>query len=195
MHFDLKNIRYIVGLGNPERTYATSPHNLGFIFVDLLRKQLPIQEMKLSKQEAFKIGKIIISKPNTYMNRSGEAISELRKLDSRSALEFVDSLLIVHDDVELPMYSMKYKDGSLHKGLGAHNGLRSIANVLMRFGLKIDDAHGFHRLRMGCNSKQRDQIGLSDYVTKPMSKEIFTTWLEKIDDFLMGMAMGLGLLG
>jgi len=188
MSFNLKDIRYIVGLGNPERNYSTSPHNLGFMFIDMLKNQLSdAKRIKLPKQTSWMSGKVILSKPDTYMNKSGEAIAELRKLDSRSTVEFVNSLLIVHDDVELHMYTMKYKDGSIHKGLGAHNGLRSIATTLMRFGLKMDDAYGFHRLRMGCNTSHRDSMPLADYVTSPMSKEVILRWLETIDKFLVTM--------
>jgi peptidyl-tRNA hydrolase, PTH1 family len=180
---DLKNIRYIVGLGNPGREYSNSPHNLGFMFIDMLRKQLlNLQELNLSKQNAWQVNKIILSKPNTYMNKSGEAINELRKHDSRSTVEFVNSILVIHDDVELPMYTMKYKNGRVHQGLGGHNGLRSIVNSLTHLGLKIDDACAFHRLRMGCSAARHN---LADYITAPMSKESVLRWLEAIDSFLL----------
>jgi PTH1 family peptidyl-tRNA hydrolase len=178
------NCTYIVGLGNPLPKYNFTPHNLGFIFVDqILLRDPNATPLKVKEQQAWKTGKYIVSKPTTYMNLSGKAIRELFKYSKLSAQEFVRALLVVHDDIALPMHTMRLKDGKENPGLGGHNGLRSIVAEFQHLGLKQQEAPNFHRLRLGCKPENTNS-DLATYVLTSMSKDDITKWLETIDIYI-----------
>ena len=115
----------IVGLGNPGKEYANTPHNVGFMAVDEIAKNNNI-EFKLSKKHNAMIGEGIISgeksyliKPLTYMNLSGNAV--------RSFVEYynidVESILIIYDDMDLPLGHLRIRKSGTS---GGHKGMKSI---------------------------------------------------------------------
>jgi peptidyl-tRNA hydrolase, PTH1 family len=130
-------IKAIIGLGNPGRQYFYNRHNIGFLIVDALadrhggswkiREHMEIAEIQLNGL------KIILIKPLTFMNNSGKVIPYLTKQGINA-----ENILVVHDELELPMGQIKLKMGGSHKG---HNGLRSIIGVCgdafmrVRFGI------------------------------------------------------------
>lgn len=136
----LKKIRLIVGLGNPGAEYLTTRHNVGFWFVDALADEVKAtfrQERRFSGALArIRIGEqgLLLLKPETYMNRSGLAV--------RSVVDYyqipAESVLVVHDDLDLPVGIIRIKQKGGH---GGHNGLRDIIRhigpdfVRMRFGI------------------------------------------------------------
>lgn len=172
-----KKIKLIVGLGNPDKKYFDTYHNIGFCFIDKLSAKLDIKvkkkECKSLTGEGFiekeeqqidpKTGKIqtkitkekiILAKPQTYMNLSGEAVLELVKKYKFS----LDEILIVLDDIDIEAGTYRYRENGSG---GTHNGLRNIVQLL-----KSQD---FKRIRIGIGKDER--MDLADYVLSKISKE------------------------
>ena len=177
------NIKYIVGLGNPLPKYSRSPHNLGFIFIDtMLIHNINYSKLNLREQHGWQLlNGLVITKPTTYMNLSGRAVRELYKMSNVKPIEFVRSLLIVHDEISLPMHSIRYKDGIVHSGLGGHNGLRSIVSELRNLGLTSSESTSFHRLRLGCDLPRHSD--LATYILDPMSKSNYEQWVKILAEY------------
>ena len=133
-------MQVIVGLGNPGKKYDRNRHNVGFKAIDLIAKKNNFGPWRRKFQSKISEGlikskKILLVKPETYMNNSGFAIKELFlffKLNS-------DDLLVVHDDLDLKVGKIKVKVGGGH---GGHNGLRSIdqqiSSEYLRLRIGID---------------------------------------------------------
>ncbi len=132
-----ENVKAIIGLGNPGRQYYHNRHNIGFRIVDALsekymtlwrsKENMEITDIMIGDQ------KIILIKPQTFMNASGTVISHLIKQGIKA-----ENILVVHDELELPFGQIKFKVGGSHRG---HNGLKSIISVCgpdfarLRFGI------------------------------------------------------------
>lgn len=152
-------MKLIVGLGNPGEEYDLTPHNLGFMAVDRLAE---ICDARFSRREARAAiasarldgYRVVLAKPLTFMNLSGVAVSGLiRKMDVP-----VEDLIILVDDVDLPLGSLRIrKKGSA----GGHNGLKSIVSALQ--------GDRFTRVRMGVGS-ERPVEDLVSYVLTPFRK-------------------------
>ena len=129
----------VVGLGNPGRQYAQTRHNAGFHVVDRLAERWGARVER--KQfgalvDSLRIGdaNIVLCKPQTFMNRSGQAVASLKgfyKLD-------VSDIVVIHDEVDMDFGTVKLKQGGGH---GGHNGLRDIQAKLGN--------NGFVRVRVG----------------------------------------------
>ena len=110
----------VVGLGNPDLQYKNNRHNVGFMVIDALVGNQPSCE-KISKTvfkgELFKAPSMLLLKPTTYMNLSGESV--------RAVSDYFkpDEIIVIHDDLDLPFGTLRFKRGGGH---GGHNGLRSI---------------------------------------------------------------------
>ncbi|MFA7298313.1 MAG: aminoacyl-tRNA hydrolase [Candidatus Absconditabacterales bacterium] len=166
-------MKLIVGLGNPGTEYAKTKHNIGFTilndFVD--REKLGTREYdNKRKGEIFESNindqKIIFLKPMEYMNRSGGAVGALThfyKIDPKD-------ILIIHDDIDLPMSKIQLKLGG---SSGGHNGLKDIIAVL--------DTPNFRRLRIGV-SRPANQNDVADYVLTSFKKEEKNLIDNKIND-------------
>ncbi|MEF2230271.1 MAG: aminoacyl-tRNA hydrolase [Pseudodesulfovibrio sp.] len=153
----------IVGLGNPGEQYERTRHNIGFMLVDALlslageRKNMllaPLEESGdyLLWRVKFAGAYRLLAKPRTYMNLSGRAVS---KICGRHALA-PDQVLVVHDELDLPLGRMKLKKGGSDNG---HNGLKSIQECL--------NTPDFHRLRLGIG-RPADRFGdISRWVLEP----------------------------
>ena len=151
----------IAGLGNPGREYANTRHNVGFDVIDTLAERYNIS-VDTRKSRAL-IGKgmieghkVILVKPQTYMNLSGESIRSLvdyYKVDEES------ELIVIYDDVSLGVGQLRIrKKGSA----GGHNGIKSILSEL---GTDV-----FLRIKVGVGEKPR-KYDLADYVLGHFSKE------------------------
>jgi len=143
----------IVGLGNPGDKYDHTRHNVGFDVVSILADKLGIQTAKRKGNALVMEGfigteKVILCKPQTYMNLSGAAVSELMefyKLDP-------DRLLVIYDDTDIPQGWIRIRrTGSA----GTHNGMRSIVACI--------DTEAFPRLRVGIGKRLPD-YDLADWV-------------------------------
>lgn len=142
---------YIFGLGNPGLKYKKTRHNAGFMAIDALAKELGIK-MKNSKFDA-KMGegfyegeKIVLIKPQTYMNNSGFSVSGVMNYFNISG----DKIIVIYDDMDLAVGNLRIKaKGSA----GAHNGMKSIINCI--------GTQEFPRIRMGIGKPkgEKDVIG------------------------------------
>ncbi|MFL2698131.1 MAG: aminoacyl-tRNA hydrolase [Gammaproteobacteria bacterium] len=152
----------IVGLGNSGKEYINTRHNAGSDFINLLSKDLDISLNK-DKYLLGKIGskefgtkKVSLFIPDGYMNNSGRSI---KKLIKDFNLELSD-LLIVHDELDLPLGTIKLKDSGGH---GGHNGLRDIIE-------RLGNRNEFKRLRIGIDHPGKGK-DVTDYVLKQPSKK------------------------
>lgn len=151
----------IVGLGNPTREYQNTRHNIGFDVIDKLADTFSISV--LEKKHKALIGKgiingekVILAKPQTYMNLSGESVREL--IDYYKVEEATD-LIVVYDDVSLDVGQLRIrKKGSA----GGHNGIK---NIILHLGHDT-----FPRIKMGVGEKPKG-YDLADYVLGHFSKE------------------------
>jgi len=152
----------IIGLGNPGPTYDNTPHNLGFEVLDLVAKQkvlrfrrsfgLPGRVASWQKTQP----QIRLVKPTTFMNRSGLAVRKaLRKWKCGP-----EQLLVVYDDVELPLGTLRLKKKG---GAGGHNGMSSIVQ-------ELDNRKDFARLRLGVGPRPPGNQ-LVDYLLSPWNEE------------------------
>lgn len=140
--------KVIVGLGNPGEKYAYTRHNIGFLTIDALADtlQISVNQAKfkgLYAETRWKGHKLIVLKPMTYMNLSGEsirAIVDFYKLD-------IQDLLIIYDDLDLPHGAVKLR---VKGGSGGHNGLKSIIAHL-----KTEE---FKRIKMGIGRPEHGDV-------------------------------------
>ncbi len=153
----------VIGLGNPDKKYLNTFHNMGFISVDRLAEKLGVEfnkvECKSVTAHARVNGeKVIIAKPVTYMNLSGQAVVELT---NKYKIE-KGKLIVVYDDVDIPLGTLRIrKNGSA----GTHNGMRNIIQLL-----GTDD---FPRVRIGIGKETPMQ--LVDYVLSQLNEDDKTT--------------------
>ncbi len=147
----------VVGLGNPGEQYAGSRHNVGAEVVELLAGEHG-ERLRKSREAALVAevrvdGKrMVLAFPQTFMNRSGEAVRALVR--RHGITEHLDRLVVVHDELDLPPGRIKVKHGG---GLAGHNGLASI-----KAHLRTAD---FARIRIGVGKPPSSQAG-ADYVLK-----------------------------
>lgn len=150
------SIELVIGLGNPGESYAATRHNIGFRVVDeMAGRHADCDWMRraLSEVTTARLGpRLVLAKPITYMNRSGEAVDRLLDLlDIEPA-----QMLVVVDDIDLPLGVLRLRRSG---GPGTHNGLRDVCDRVGR---------GFPRLRVGVRGS--DPIGdLADYVLSPFT--------------------------
>jgi len=132
-------MKLIVGLGNPGKGYADSLHNLGFMCVNHFARIHSIRFDKKQGKARIGLGKIadskvVVARPQTYMNQSGQAVGRLVKKFKIS----LDNLLIIHDDLDLPLGKIRIRRGG---GSAGHKGVESIITEL--------GSQDFPRIRVG----------------------------------------------
>ena len=148
----------IAGLGNPGRKYENTRHNMGFIAVDLLAEKYGIKVDKIKFKALVGEGriagrKVLLVKPQTYMNLSGESIREVMSFYK----EGIENLIVIYDGIDIPTGTIRVrKKGSA----GTHNGMRNIVYLLQ------DD--NFPRIRVGIGSDKK--VDLINYVTGGVTK-------------------------
>jgi PTH1 family peptidyl-tRNA hydrolase len=118
-------MKLLVGLGNPGNKYAATRHNIGFRFLDLLAKS---EGLRFAAAPRFRaetatweagIGRVLLVKPQTFMNNSGESVGALARFYQVEEQQ----IIVVYDDLDLPVGKLRLKKGGGH---GGHNGLRSL---------------------------------------------------------------------
>ncbi|MBI5043573.1 MAG: aminoacyl-tRNA hydrolase [Nitrospirae bacterium] len=153
-------MKLIVGLGNPGGEYKSTRHNIGFMVIDKLASDFGIAVEKKRYKSLYGMGgindtKIILCKPQTFMNLSGSAVaSMLRAFNLR-----VTDLIVIYDDMDLDLGKMRIRTKG---GSGGHRGVKSIIDAI-----GIDS---FIRCRFGIG---RPPLGMnpSEYVLTPFKKE------------------------
>ena len=163
----------VVGLGNKDRIYDGTFHNIGFMVADSLAKKIGAtfdqEKFKAYIAKGFYNGKsVMIAKPTTYMNNSGECVVMLKK-------QYKDArILVAVDDIDLPKGKIRYRE----KGKsGTHNGLRSITSYI---------GEDFERVRVGIG---RDtSMDLADYVIshiKSEDKQLFDEAIDQASELIL----------
>lgn len=149
----------IVGLGNPERKYLNTWHNMGFLCLDRLAAKLGVEFSKaecrcVTAHAKINGEKVILAKPLTYMNLSGEAVQELvHKYKVEKG-----HLAVAYDDIDIPLGSVRIrKSGSA----GTHNGMKNIVKML--------GTEEFPRVRIGTGKET--PMALIDFVLSQLTEE------------------------
>ena len=151
----------IVGLGNPGDKYENTRHNVGFMTVDILaeRLRIPVQKLKykaLTNTAELGGQKVLLMKPVTYMNLSGEAV--------RQAADFYkippERVLVISDDVSLPVGKLRIRTGG---SAGGHNGLK---NIIAQLG-----SDRFPRVKIGVGEKPHPDYDMADWVLSKFTGE------------------------
>lgn len=161
----------IVGLGNPGSEYERTRHNVGFRTVDLLAKQAEVKidraKFRALTRSANLAGqKVLLLKPETYMNRSGEAV----QLAAMFYKVPISHILVLSDDISLPVGKIRVRaEGSA----GGHNGLKSIIGQL--------DSQDFPRVRIGVGAKPHPDYDLADWVLSNFTPEEETLLIPAIE--------------
>lgn len=158
----------IVGLGNPGREYENTRHNIGFKVIDNIAKEYNIdinrQKFKGTYGEGFIDGeKVILLKPTTYMNLSGESIREVMDFYKITS----EQLLVIYDDISLDVGRLRIRE----KGsAGGHNGIKSI---IAHLGTDI-----FSRIKVGVG---QPNVDLVNYVLGKFTQEEMEVLKQSID--------------
>lgn len=171
-------MKLIVGLGNPGRKYAVTRHNIGFETVDYLAEQ---KRITIAREEHYALTgfyfagaeKILLAKPQTFMNNSGEAVAALMNYYDLTPRE----LLVVYDDVDLAVGRVRIR---ARGSAGSHNGMRSIIKHLGR-----DD---FPRVRIGIG-KQPPGWDLAAYVLAKFTPEEVGTMQTAVKNAARGIEL------
>ncbi|HEX9492183.1 MAG TPA: aminoacyl-tRNA hydrolase [Thermoanaerobaculia bacterium] len=176
-------MKLIVGLGNPGRGYARSRHNVGWMIMDAFAEKFRIDISKHEKEALIGSGRVaggsvILAKPLTYMNRSGDAV----KLLTNAYLESPHDLMVVYDDFDLPLGKLRIRERG---SPGTHNGMRSIVESLA--------TESFPRLRCGVRGANYVEDRLRDYVLDDFEESelpIVNRSIERALDALLLFARG-----
>jgi PTH1 family peptidyl-tRNA hydrolase len=171
--------KLIVGLGNPGRPYAGNRHNIGFICLRYFARALAIKFDK--KQGLARIGagavegnRVVLARPQTYMNMSGQSVSRLVHSFKVNSTD----LLVIHDDLDLPLGKIRISQGS---SAGGHKGINSIINCL--------ESQDFIRLRIGIG--RPEEISEDDVITyvlsdfTPEQKQAITPVIPRVSEAIL----------
>ena len=153
-----ENTYIIVGLGNPGKKYDNTRHNMGFMAVDYLAEEMKGSINKIKHQSLIaetRVGnkKVVLAKPQTFMNLSGNSVAALVKFYKIP----IENLIVIYDDIDIGFKELRIRE----KGsAGTHNGMRSIVSSLGKTE--------FPRVRMGIGKD--DVIPLYEFVLSKFSK-------------------------
>jgi PTH1 family peptidyl-tRNA hydrolase len=170
-------VKLIVGLGNPGQAYRWTRHNLGFLLIDELAVRNGIEIARRGLQSEYGRGKIrgeevLLAKPQTFMNRSGEAAARLLRFFKVPP----EDLIIIHDDLDLPCGKIRIR---LQGGHGGHQGVKSVIESV--------GGDGFLRVKIGIGRPSDPRRDPADYVLEPVRgdlREEFEAILRRVTDAL-----------
>ena len=164
----------IVGLGNPGREYRDTRHNIGFMVVDRLSEKFDIKLSRVQNKAITGSGtregtRIILVKPQTFMNLSGQSVASLVRFYKIQH----ENLIVAHDDVDLPFGTIRMRPGG---GSAGQKGIASIINLM--------GTQDFARLRMGIG-RPPGRMDAASYVLQSFSKgdqEMLNAFLDRAVD-------------
>lgn len=154
-------MKLILGLGNPGRSYCWTRHNVGFLLLDCLAKRHRIEISRRGMKSLYGRGRIgseeiILAKPQTFMNLSGEAAQRLLQFFKLKP----EKVIVLHDDLDLSWGQVRVR---VRGGDGGHKGIRSIIEALGN--------EGFVRFKIGIGRPERTSQDPADFVLEPMTGE------------------------
>jgi len=176
-------MKLIMGLGNPGRGYANNRHNVGFVCLNYFARTQGIRFDK--KQGQARIGsdevagsKVVLAKPQTYMNLSGQSVSRLVKKFSIS----LNDLLVIHDDLDLSLGKIRIRQG------GSSGGHKGVGSIITELG-----SQDFLRLRVGIGRPAKDAGEISEtdiiaYVLSdftPEEKQVITQVVSRVSEAVL----------
>lgn len=152
-------MKAIIGLGNPGKDYQRTRHNVGFMVVDEIAKNLNVNLTKIKFKSVYgdinyKGEKLLLVKPQTYMNNSGEAVRELMYYYKLAP----EDIIVIYDDVDIEFGGIRIR---MKGSSGSHNGMKSIVSQIK--------SEQFPRIRIGVGKKHEAQ-DLSNFVLSAFSK-------------------------
>ncbi|PKO10889.1 MAG: aminoacyl-tRNA hydrolase [Chloroflexi bacterium HGW-Chloroflexi-2] len=150
----------IVGLGNPGKDYQKNRHNVGFMAIDKIAQEFGIENKKVKSKAIIMEGKkdnkkIILVKPQTYMNLSGTAVASLMQFFKISP----ENLIVIHDDLDLPSLSIRLRPG------GGAGGQKGVSSIIQNLGTQQ-----FNRIRIGIG-RPPGRMDAADYVLQNFPKQ------------------------
>jgi len=150
----------LIGLGNPGREYKDKRHNFGFMLIDRIAVRLNARGMKLQSKAivtnaVYEERKLILAKPQTYMNLSGHSVQGLASFYKLS----LENLLVAHDDLDLPFGTIRLRPG------GGPGGQKGVASAIESLGTK-----DFARLRLGIG-RPPGRMDAAAYVLQDFSRD------------------------
>ena len=165
-----ENTFLIVGLGNPGREYKDNRHNIGFMLVDRLMVRFGasmnrLQAKALVTSLPYEGKKLILAKPQTYMNLSGQSIQGLARFYKIP----LENMIVAHDDLDLPFGTIRIRPG------GGPGGQKGVASTIERLGSK-----GFPRLRIGIG-RPPGRMDPADYVLQNFARSDLPLLSEVLD--------------
>ncbi len=165
-------MKLIVGLGNPGFLYARNRHNIGFMCVSHLAKVRNITFDRKQGHARTGIGnigrhKVVVARPQTYMNASGESVSALLKRLNVSPAD----LIVIHDDLDLPVGKIRLRLG------GSSGGHKGIDSIIARIGTQE-----FYRIRVGIGRPEADSVPPKEDAVIAYVLSDFTTEEKKLID-------------
>lgn len=151
----------VVGLGNPDKRYRNTRHNTGFIAVDYMAKQLGVEIGKkkfdsLTAETVIAGEKVLLMKPQTYMNLSGVAVEKAASFYKIPP----ENVIIIFDDISLPVGKLRIRRKGTH---GGHNGIRSIIDYLQ--------SENFPRIKVGIGERPNPNYDLADWVLSTFKED------------------------
>lgn len=162
-------MKIIIGLGNPGKEFEKTYHNMGFMAIDRLSELFDIKISKTGLKAKYGEGnylgqKIILVKPQTYMNKSGESVLLWKN-------KFKDAeIIVLVDDIDLPRGKVRYRERG---SAGTHNGLRSIVSYV---------GEEFERIKIGIGREEGD---LADYVVSKIDPTFVDESMEKMVEIVL----------
>ena len=161
----------IAGLGNPGKKYEHTRHNMGFLVLDALASRLGVKVSKIKHKALIGEGniageKVLLVKPQTYMNLSGESLREVMSYYKVP----IENLIVIYDDLDLEVGTLRIrKKGSA----GSHNGMKSVIYCV--------ESQDFARVRIGCGPVP-EHWDLADFVLSSIPKEEQETMLKAFEE-------------
>jgi len=156
-------MKLVIGLGNPGTEYQKTRHNIGFQIIDMVADDLILKSFKQNKkfqaeicEGTFGEQKIILAKPQTFMNNSGLAVKKIKTFYKIKPQD----IIIIHDDIDLPVGKIRISQGS---SSGGHKGIDSI--------IKEIKSKNFIRIRIGIANELRTKIPADKFVLQKFSLE------------------------
>lgn len=151
----------IVGLGNPGREYENTRHNAGFIAIDCIAKELGVNLKSVKFDALYEIcemcgKKVILLKPQTFMNSSGKSVQEMVSFYKIS----LNNVIVLFDDISLPVGRIRIRKGGSH---GGQNGMKNIIALL--------GTDKIPRIRIGIGQKPNEKWNLADWALSKFTAE------------------------
>ena len=167
----------IVGLGNPGREYRLTRHNIGFMCLDRLGDRLGtaftrVESRALVAKAAYESSRLILAKPQTYMNLSGQAVSALARFYKVP----LEHLLVAYDDVDLPLGMLRLRPG------GGSAGQKGMQSIIERLG-----SQDFPRMRLGIG-RPPGRMDAASYVLQefhPAEQELLSLTLDRAAEAIL----------